>query len=248
MTSSGEEREQDSLIRAGDRVSAAGDTTSAINVYRSALDKNPPYKLPLYLKLGEAYMNNGQLEEAKRIYEEALPLDENNEIKKQLGRLYLSTGQAEAALSIFQPITVAHTDDLKAFNGLGIAYDLKGEHGLAQDAYTKALLINSESDDIKSNLGLSLAFEGKYNEALKWLQPVGERLGANSRQRHNLALVYGLAGDHLKAQELFAKDMGAAEIHENLHLLHRVAKPHVRSGQALASGQSLAGDEKAAAE
>lgn len=222
-----EDSEQDSLIRAGDRVHAAGDSSSAINVYKSALEKNPTHKLPLYLKLGEAYMNAERLDEAKKVYEEALPFDENDEVKKQLGRLYLSTGQADAAIPIFEGIVLIHKDDIRAYNGLGVAHDLKGDHQLAQNYYNKALLINEENTEVKSNLGLSLAFEGKYEESLKLLQPIGEALGASSKQRHNLALVYALSGDQSKAQEIFAKDMETGEINENLHALRLVPKPKI---------------------
>lgn len=217
-----EDNEQTSLVRAGDRVNAAGDATSAINVYKSALEKNPPHKLPLYLKLGEAYMKAERIDEAKNIYEEALPFDENDEVKKQLGRLYLSVGQPDAALSIFEGIVLIHKNDLKALNGLGVAHDLRGEHQRAQEYYLKALSLNEENDEIKSNLGLSLALEGKYDEALKWLQPVGEALGATSKQQHNLALAYALSGNPSKAQEIFAKDMDTGEMNENMHALNLV--------------------------
>lgn len=223
MTS--ENKEQDSLIRAGDRVNAAGDPSSAISVYKSALEKNPPHKLPLYLKLGEAYMNVERLDEAKKVYEEALPLDEHDEVKKQLGRLYLSTGQPDLAIAMFEGIILVHKDDIKAFNGLGIAHDLKGEHQVAQDYYRRALAINEDSNDIKSNLGLSLAFSGKYEESLKLLEPIGDAIGATSKQRHNLALAYALSGNHSKSQEIFARDMSQGEIDENLHAIRMAPKP-----------------------
>ena len=224
-----EEGEQDSLVRAGDRVSAAGDSSSAINVYKSALEKNPAHKLPIYLKLGEAYMNAERLDDAKKVYEEALPFDENDEVKKQLGRLYLTTGQSDEAIAIFEKIILAHKDDIKAYNGLGVAHDIQGEHNLAQSYYHKALQINDGNVQVKSNLGLSLAFEGKYAQALKLLQPIGEALGATSKQRHNLALVYALSGNHSKAQEIFAKDMEASDINKNLRALRMAPKPAIPS-------------------
>lgn len=220
-----QEGEQDSLVRAGDRVQAAGDSSSAINVYKSALEKNPAHKLPLYLKLGEAYMNAGRLEDAKKVYEEALPIDENDEVKKQLGRLYLSTGQPDSAIPIFDGIVLIHKDDIRALNGLGVAYDIKGDHQTAQSYYQKALQINEENNEVKSNMGLSLAFEGRYEESLKLMQPIGEALGATSKQRHNLALVYSLSGNHSKAQEIFAKDMETSDINENLHAIRMAPKP-----------------------
>lgn len=222
-----EDSEQNSLIRAGDRVQAAGDSSSAINVYKSALEKNPHHKLPLYLKLGEAYMNAERLDEAKKIYEEALPFDENDQVKKQMGRLYLSLGQPDDAISIFEGIALIHKDDLKALNGLGVAHDLRGEHPRAQEYYHKALAIHEGNDEVKSNLGLSLAFEGRYGEALKWLQPIGEALGATSKQRHNLALVYALSGDQTKAQEIFGKDMEMGSINENLHAISMAKRPPI---------------------
>jgi len=220
-----QEGEQDSLIRAGDRVQAAGDSSSAINVYKSALEKNPANKLPLYLKLGEAYMNAERLDDAKRVYEEALPIDENDEVKKQLGRLYLSTGQPDSAISIFEEIIMVHKDDIRALNGIGVAYDLKGDHQTAQSYYHKALQVNEENNDIKSNMGLSLAFEGRYEESLRLLRPIGEALGATSKQRHNLALVYALSGNHSKAQEIYAKDMEAPDFQGNLHAIRMAPRP-----------------------
>lgn len=223
-----QEGEQDSLVRAGDRVQAAGDSSSAINVYKSALEKNPAHKLPLYLKLGEAYMNAERLDEAKKVYEEALPIDENDEVKKQLGRLYLSTAQPDTAISIFEGIILVHKDDIRALNGIGVAYDIKGDHQTAQSYYQKALNINEENTDIKSNMGLSLAFDGRYEDSLKLLQPIGEALGATSKQRHNLALVYSLSGNHSKAREIFAKDMELSDINENLHAIRMAPKPVIK--------------------
>lgn len=235
-----EEGEQDRLIRAGDRMQAAGDPSSAINVYQSALEKNPAHKLPVYLKLGEAYMRAERIDDAKKVYEEALPFDENDEVKKQLGRLYLSTGQPDAAISIFEGITLVHKDDVKALNGLGVAHDLRGEHGVAQDYYRKALSINGENDEVKSNLGLSLAFEGKYEEALKLLRPLGEALGATSKQRHNLAFVYALSGNQSKAEEIYAKDMKAGEINATLQAI-RSSKISSREISAEAISESKTG-------
>ena len=243
-----QDNEQDSLIRAGDRVQAAGDSSSAINVYKSALEKNPTHKLPLYLKLGEAYMNAERLDDAKKVYEEALPIDENDEVKKQLGRLYLSTNQADTAISIFEGIILVHKDDVRALSGLGVAYDLKCDHQTAQSYYQKALQVNEENNDVKSNMGLSLAFEGRYEESLKLLQPIGEALGATSKQRHNLALVYSLAGNHQKAQEIFAKDMTTSDIHENLHAIgmapKRIYKPKPKPElQQEAAAEPMESDE-----
>lgn len=228
--------EQDGLVRAGDRVNAAGDPSSAINVYKSALEKekNPSNRLPLYLKLGEAYMYAHRLDEAKQVFEEALPLDENHEVKRQLGRLYLSAGQSDDAISTFDSIIKRQKDDVKALNGLGVSYDLKGQHTRAQEYYHKALVINDDNDQVKSNLGLSLAFEGRYDDALKILQPIGESLGATPKQRHNLALVYALSGDQSKAQELYGKDMDDVKAQANVQALRSVAKPQQTLDELLA--------------
>lgn len=239
-----DEGEQDGLVRAGDRVQAAGDSSSAINVYKSALEKNPPQKLPLYLKLGEAYMNAERIDDAKKTYEEALPLDENNEVKRQLGRLYLSTAQPDEAISILGGIVAKNKDDAKALNGLGVAYDIKKQHRRAQEYYRKALVQNDDNENIKSNLGLSLAFEGRYEEALEILQPIGEGLGATTKQRHNLALVYGLAGNKAKAQELYAKDLGPGEANGNIQVLHKVPKPQMTLDDILSREMADSKQEK----
>jgi Flp pilus assembly protein TadD len=222
-----QDREQDSLVKAGDRMQASGDSSSAINVYKSALEKKPEHRHPLMLKLGDAYVRAGDLDQAKRVYEEALPIDEHNDAKKQLARLHLTSGHPELATPILEDIVQTHKDDVMALNGLGVSSDIQGDHQMAQHYYHKALEINSANDEVKSNLGLSLAFEGKYEDALKYLQPLGENIAASSKQRHNLALVYALNGEQTKAQEIYAKDMESGEVNENLHLLKMAPKPQV---------------------
>jgi hypothetical protein len=62
---------------------------------------------------------------------------------------------------------------------------------------------------------------------LALLQPIGEAVGATSKQRHNLALVYGLSGNQAKAQEIYSKDMDVGKINENLHAIEMVPKPRI---------------------
>ena len=48
---------------------------------------------------------------------------------------------------------------------------------------------------LRNNLGLSLALSGQHAEAIEMLRAVVDEPGAKARNRQNLALAYGLAGD-----------------------------------------------------
>lgn len=217
------ENDSTSLLKAADRMQEKGNIQSAIPIYQKALEKPGAAKLSIYLKLGHAYIAGGDLEAARKTFEQALEVDENNQAKTQLARCYLLAGKPDAAIIIFQEIIDKNQSDSKSFNGLGVAYDLKHNHKQAQEYYKKALQIRPDDAEVISNLGLSFAFSGDFSESLKRLQPLGEQVGASPKQRHNLAVVYVLSKQDQKAHDLFSKDLDHTIVEENIKNLKKVS-------------------------
>ncbi len=79
-------------------------------------------------------------------------------------------------------------DNVIALNTLGIARDLQGRHAAAQQAYHQALAIAPEMNDVKTNLGLSLALAGQGNQAVQMLQPIATAPDATAMKRADLAV------------------------------------------------------------
>lgn len=217
--------QEENLLRTAERMEATGNMGGAAHVYRKLLDGTSGDKLPLYLKLGASLIAAGDMDEARKVFEEALRVDTGDQAKGQLGRCYLMAGKADMAITIFQDILKTKTDNVQAYNCLGVAYDLKKDHKTAQDFYKKALELDSDNVEIKANLALSLAFSCNYAEALQLMVPIGSQLGATAKQRHNLATVYALAGQEDKATELFGRDFEQGRTQNSLEALrgaHRV--------------------------
>ncbi|MEI8295382.1 MAG: tetratricopeptide repeat protein [Alphaproteobacteria bacterium] len=213
-----------SVLRAADRMRASGNPTGAIAIYRRVLEKTPndADKLPIYLNLGDALIENGQLNEASKVFEQALEIDRDFQAKKRLARCYLLAGKPNPVIKICNEIIAANDKDAEAYNALGVAYDLKADRKRAQESYNMALSISPNDPNIQGNLGLSLAFSGAYEESFKWLVPLGEKIGATPKQRHNLAVAYALSGERNKARVLFAKDLDSQEVEGNMHILKGV--------------------------
>jgi len=219
-----EEDQENGVLRAAERMRASGNAVGAISIYRRALERATPDndKLPIYINLGDALIENGQLSEARKVFEQALDVDRDDQAKKRLARCYLLAGKPDPVITIYNEIINENDRDADAYSALGVAYDIKGDHKHAQESYRTALGIAPNDTNIQSNLGLSLAFSGNFEEAFQWLAPLGERIGATTKQRHNLAIAYALSGQWNKARTLFAKDLDHQAVEENLHILRGV--------------------------
>lgn len=212
----------DNIQRTAERMESSGNMAAAAHFYRKLLETTTEDKLPIYFKLGEALIAAGDLDEARNVFEQALRVDRGDQAKGQLGRCYLLSGKPERAMPIFQEILKANPENVLAMNCLGVAHDMSKNHKAARDFYTKALALEPDNEEIKGNLGLSFAMSGNYKEALQTLVPIGERLGAQVKQRHNLAAVYALAGYEDKAAELFTRDIPSDDTQDSLSALRRV--------------------------
>src|SRR3546814_2977922 len=58
-------------------------------------------------------------------------------------------------------------EDPRAYNALGILRDQAGEHAAAQILYRQALERDPANFSVRNNLGLSLALDGKRDEAIE---------------------------------------------------------------------------------
>jgi Flp pilus assembly protein TadD len=203
------------LVRIGDASRAGGDLQSAVGFYERA-SLVAPNDAATQMRLATALLEMGAYGEAEAAFKRVLATDPNNiDAMRGLGNIYIATDQAQHAVEQFQGV-IAKKPSYQAYNGLGVALDLEGQHPAAQKAYHEGLAQNATSLTLQNNLALSLALSGDYPAAIQLLQRVAQNPQATLRHRQNLALVYGLAGDNAHAAAVAKQDLDAKAVEANL--------------------------------
>lgn len=205
----------ESLLRLGDRSRERGDPAGAAVFYRRAHALEPRDPRPL-LALGAALRDLRAPAAAVEAYRAVLAADpRNGEALYGLGCALLEANQPQAALPSFEA-ALALGQEPRVYNGLGIAYDLLGDHPAAQVYYRQGLELAPGDQQIVNNYALSLALAGEHERAIALLAPIATAPEATARQRQNLALVYGLAGRTEEASRLGGMDLDAEAVRRNL--------------------------------
>lgn len=247
------QKTSESLLKVARTMTASGDLSTASRLYRQALTLDPDNHVALrdYAALLR-HMN--QLEEALEVAERcALKNPTCPFVMKEKGAIYLAKQNPVKARALFEEALKKRPDDVAALNAMGVSYDLEGDHQAAQQYYDKVLTLKPNDPNAVGNKALSVAFEGRFSEALPVLEKRAKRMDATFKDRENLALVYGLAGQYQKARDLYATDMTQAKVQGNIAYLETLRTSMQRSisesassdltPDSLYSGQEVGGKE-----
>jgi Flp pilus assembly protein TadD len=175
-----------------------------------------PKSAPILAELGRTLAALQAWKEASDAYAKAVDLAPQDP--------GIRRGHAAALLALDLP-TLAETEyraalalheDAPTLSGLGVTLDLQNRHDDAVTAFRRALELDPDSAATRTNLGLSLALWGSSNEAIGLLAPMAASGTADARQRQNLALVFGLAGDVDQARAVSKIDLNEEAVRNNL--------------------------------
>ncbi|MEX2455195.1 MAG: tetratricopeptide repeat protein [Rhodospirillaceae bacterium] len=202
------------LVRVADATAAAGDLASATAMYRRAYEADP-LNAEVMQRLGETLLHLGEHDEAARVFRKAAANGPNAEALRGLARALIGLDQPRAAISQLEA-ALEIAESVNAYNAMGVAYDLLGDHGAAQAFYRTGLDVDAANAVLQNNLGLSLAVSGRHEEAISVLRRSARSPGATARQRLNLALAYGLAGEMSAAAETARIDLDERSVEQNL--------------------------------
>jgi Flp pilus assembly protein TadD len=192
-----------------------GDYAGAAGFYRRAHEQNE-LDFEALLGLGMAMSRLGAHDEAVSTLRKALSVSPDNpDARRELGNALVALGQPSLAIAEFEA-SFEKKQDARCLNGLGVALDMLGEQAAAQEQYQAGLRLEPGNISIRNNLALSLAVSGKYADALRLLEPIARQPRASSRQRQNLALIYGLAGERDKAAAVARLDLDEISVRRNL--------------------------------
>ena len=224
------------LLRLASSTRSAGDPAAAVNLYQQAisLDRARP---EAYTLLGDTLIELEAFDEAAEVFQQSLKREENGVIAR-LGyaRAMLALQRPEAAIPHYESAMEQAPGNLQVLNGLGVAYDLAGEHRAAQKVYRDGLAIAPDSMLLRNNLGLSLALAGDHDDAISLLRMVADEPSAGARNRQNLALAHGLAGNLAAAERISRLDLDEDSVRSNVSYFAALAAIDDQRKRAAALG------------
>jgi len=187
-------------LRVASAALASGAPDVALRVADITLAKDPKDVAALIAK-GDALYAMGDTEAAKAAYRSAIALDPDAaDAQLGLGRTLIKSDPAGAE-SAFLAALRTNATSVIALNNLGVARDLEGRNTEAQEAYHLALELSPNSDDVKINLGRSLAAAGRNADAVAVLHQVAADPQAAQQWHDPLVAALNLAGDGAWAQQ-----------------------------------------------
>ncbi|MCA8908227.1 MAG: tetratricopeptide repeat protein [Rhodospirillaceae bacterium] len=223
------------LLRMGDFTLARGDAVSAVAMYREAHNAAPSAITPL-LRLGAALAQIGSYQESAGAYRSALEIDAvNSEAQRGLGNALVALNRPTEALPYLET-ALAISNDYRAYNSIGVALDQLGRHDDAQFYYRQGVAAAPNDIDLVSNLSLSLALSGQFQEAISFAERAASVPEANVRHRQTLALVLALAGQPNAAAEIMAADMPAEQVQAAIQYFELVRSIPNSADRAVAIG------------
>lgn len=212
------------IMRVAETTRNGGDLVSAAGLYRRAHDLAPDQGAPL-VGLADTLAMLGALPDAAQAYALAIEREPANpELRYGYGRTLMALNRPRDAAEQFRAAITADPNDGRAFNGLGVALDQVGDHDAARQAYIDGLKIAPDHFGLKNNLAFSMLLAGNFADAVPRFEEVVGHPQATARNRQNLALAYGLAGDMAKAAATAAQDLGEAEVKNNLAAYDRLRR------------------------
>lgn len=202
------------LLRIADATAAAGDMASAVQMYRNA-HRADPMNAVVSERLGEALLRIGEFDEAVEVFDKAVRGGNSAGAHIGKAKALIALDQPQSAISHLEA-ALKIEESARVYNAIGVAYDLLGDHGAAQAYYRTGLDVSAGNLNLLNNLGLSLAVSGRHDEAISVLRKSAANPRAKARNRLNLALAYGIAGETEAAAETARLDLDETSVQQNL--------------------------------
>lgn len=148
-----------------------GQVDQAIDIILQAIGTDPE-NADYYLYLGSFYEESKRYNEALEILEKGLALDtENVRMQFRIGVVYDKMGRRQDAIAFMEKVLLAEPDNVKALNFLGYTYAEMGiELDKAEALVTRALKIKPQDGYITDSLAWVYFKQGKYEQALVWME------------------------------------------------------------------------------
>jgi cellulose synthase operon protein C len=171
----------DALMKLAQTQAAEGETSAALRTYQQSI-KDHPKEISFYILAGMMYESQGNWEQAKSMYQQALNIQPNNPLaSNNLAYVMLQEGgNVDVALAMAQTARRGMPDSPNAADTLGWAYFQKGVYQSAIDMFQESLRLNEKkgADDPTVHYHLAMAYE-KVNQPTQARQQLERALKIN---------------------------------------------------------------------
>jgi len=191
---------------------AAGDNQMALQIYATALAKDPS-DTKAAVQYARALVNNRQVGLARELLSRQLAARPGQpDLSREFGTIEVLQGQPGPALARFDTALLANPQDVRAMVNKGIALDMLGRHGEAQDLYRRADSLSPDDPAVRSNLAMSLMLSGQAQQAADIMQNMGLSADNIPRVRNNMAVMAAANGDMARARRLTSGEISETEL------------------------------------
>jgi tetratricopeptide (TPR) repeat protein len=185
---------------------------------------HPETRLPKGIELGSALLDQGKLDEAIHLLQEAVRVNADSaEAHYSLGFALGKKGQIEEAIRQFQEALRLRPAYPEAHNNLGIALGKKGQTEEAIRQFQEATRLKLDYAEAHYHLGLALGMKAQTDEAIRQFQIAIRIKPDYAEARYNLGNALGMKGQ---------VDPAISEYQEALRLKPEYAEAHYDLGLA----------------
>jgi len=117
------------------------------------------------------------------------------------------------ALKVLEDVILADTTHVRAYNAMGVIYDILRDYPRAVEAYKRALKLNPNLAYVQNNLGYSYFLQGKLDSAIEAYKAAIILDDKNERYHNNLGLAYAKKGLYDDALNEFMAGREEAKAH-----------------------------------
>ena len=195
-------------------------------LFESALERAPNYA-SAHTGLGLALMAAGEKGAGRRHLERGVELaPKSAEAQAALGVALDQLGRSEAGIAHLKEAHLLAPHDSRIMNNLGVAHLRSGHPELAEPLFRAALRQDARDEKLRANnLGMALALQGEFAEALEWFRKGGDEQAA----RNNLGYAFFARGEYERAIAEFERALVAGgdanvEVVRNLKAARRALR------------------------
>lgn len=133
---------------------------------------------------------------------------------------YQERGRYKEALEEFKKVLLIDPCYVKAYNGMGVSFDLLRDFPRAIESYEIALKLNPNLDYVQNNLGYSYLLQENFDEAITYFKKAIVLNDKDGRFHNNLGLAYAEKGQFDLALAEFRTAGDEANAHYNMAKLY----------------------------
>ena len=159
----------------------------------------------------------GQPAQAVSVMEQAMAVaGDDAAVRIAYAKALAANGQFQQALNVIDATIDPTRPDWNALSVKGAILDQMGQNEQARTLYRQAQVTAPREASLEANLGLSYAMTNDLSQAETHLRRAVAMPNATSQIRQNLALIVGLQGRFDEARQIYARELPADQVENNM--------------------------------